>query len=113
MIGAVQFVCLIHSEVAENKKGVRTLAIPSLIHHYKQKKLTNVLHIENEWVPWPEASTALVNEFKTPGNIAMAFPNPFPTGVMGIYLPRVKTVNPSDYFKYLMHCSDGRFAKKI
>jgi len=60
---------------------------------------------------WPSIGTNPVNEFKTPGYVACAFPTLFLTGKADLRSHRLKAVTPSSYFKHLMHYEDDRFNK--
>ncbi|KAE8738449.1 hypothetical protein FOCC_FOCC016072 [Frankliniella occidentalis] len=60
---------------------------------------------------WPTIGKDAINEFKTPGYIAMAFPTLFPFGKADLRNPREHNITPKQYFKHLMNYQDGRFAK--
>ena len=60
---------------------------------------------------WPEIGSECINEFKTPGYIAMAFPTLFPYGKADLKHPREKHISPKKYFQHLLRYHDERFAK--
>ncbi|KAK3909608.1 ATP-dependent DNA helicase pfh1 [Frankliniella fusca] len=60
---------------------------------------------------WPEISPDCINEFKTPGYVAMAFPTLFPTGQADLRNPREFSISPKKYFQHLLRYHDDRFAK--
>lgn len=69
------------------------------------------LQNQNEHTAWPEIDGSPINEFQTIGYIARAFPTLYPTGIADLRTPRIKKVNPAEYFKHLMWYKDGRFAR--
>lgn len=76
--------------------------------------ITNPPHPDeqiNATLNWPAIDGVPVNEFKTAGYIACAFPTLFPYGLADLRDSRLVTVSPSDYFKHLMRYKDRRFAQ--
>ena len=61
---------------------------------------------------WPEANPVPVNEFRTEGYIAMAFPHLFPRGKAS-FLDNTREISLTfkEFYKNLMHYYDGRFSK--
>ena len=62
-------------------------------------------------VPWPPRGDTPVNEFNTEGYMSCAFPTLFPTGAGDFLAPRERVVTVGNYFKHLIRCDDGRFAR--
>ncbi|KAE8752107.1 hypothetical protein FOCC_FOCC001269 [Frankliniella occidentalis] len=72
-------------------------------HHHQEEQVSAVLD-------WPSGGSAPVDEFNTPGYVAMAFPTLFPTGAADLSIDRQYRVTPRQYFKHLLEYKDGRFA---
>ena len=62
-------------------------------------------------VSWPQVGDMPINEFRTEGYMARAFPTLFPTGAADFNAPRVRHVTIGYYFKHLLMYQDGRFAQ--
>ncbi|KAK3917404.1 ATP-dependent DNA helicase RRM3 [Frankliniella fusca] len=60
---------------------------------------------------WPELGCVPINEFKSDGYIAQAFPCLYPTGEGDLRSPRDIIIKPSTYFKHMIRYHDERFAK--
>ncbi|CAG8816966.1 1521_t:CDS:2, partial [Cetraspora pellucida] len=69
--------------------------------------------IQNEHRPiaWPHINDNPINEFRTPGYIACAFPMLYPTGCADLRSERIRDISPAAYFKHLLQYKDGRFAR--
>ncbi|XP_052129235.1 uncharacterized protein LOC113212961 [Frankliniella occidentalis] len=83
--------------------GIASSGVPLLQHHHQEEQVSAVLD-------WPSGGSAPVDEFNTPGYVAMAFPTLFPTGAADLSLDRQYRVTPRQYFKHLLEYKDGRFA---
>jgi ATP-dependent DNA helicase PIF1 len=60
---------------------------------------------------WPDIEGVPINEFKTAGYIARAFPTLYPYGRADFRSSRAIRVLPAEYFKHLLWYKDGRFAR--
>ena len=63
----------------------------------------------HEMLDWPAIGNNPVNEFRTVGYIACAFPCLFPTGAADLHSPRATRVTALQYFAHLLRYHDGRF----
>ena len=63
-------------------------------------------------INWPDVNNNQpINEYRTEGYIAKAFPTLFPTGAADLNAPRQQKVTAHEYFKHLILYHDDRFAK--
>ena len=67
----------------------------------------NRMQSERSPTEWPQIDNVPINEFQTPGYIAMAFPTLYPTGNADLRAIRPKEVNPAEYFRHLLKYKDG------
>jgi hypothetical protein len=75
------------------------------------KNTLNRMQTESPPVSWPEIDNCPINEFQTPGYIAMAFPTLYPTGQADLRAERIRDIKPAEYFKHLLRYKDGRFGR--
>ena len=61
--------------------------------------------------PWPTIDKVPISEFESPGYFTMAFPTLFPYGKGDFDSKAGQKVSLTDYIKYIMQYTDGRFAK--
>ena len=76
-----------------------------------QIQISNQDDLIKQKLKWPSMSTEPVNELRTPGYIACAYPTLFPFGTADLRDERIKEVKTADYFRHLLSYHDNRFAK--
>ncbi|CAG8503777.1 4193_t:CDS:2 [Paraglomus occultum] len=75
------------------------------------KSTLNRIQFENPPMTWPQIDNSPINEFQTPGYIAMAFPTLYPTGKADLHAEHIRDIKPAEYFKHLLRYKDGRFGQ--
>ncbi|RGB24564.1 hypothetical protein C1646_772915 [Rhizophagus diaphanus] len=70
--------------------------------------MLNHIQTENPPITWLQIDNSPINEFQTPGYIAMVFPMLYPTGKADLYTERIRDIKPAKYFKHLLKYKDGR-----
>ncbi|KAE8751259.1 hypothetical protein FOCC_FOCC002087 [Frankliniella occidentalis] len=95
---------ILEEEVEEDIGTIYETGVPMLGKPSEKSQLESILD-------WPTIDASPVNEFRTVGYIAQAFPKLFPWGLADLNSPREKKVTPINYFKHLMKYHDDRFAK--
>ena len=70
----------------------------------------NIEQVEH-CIEWPKMESKPVNEFKTVGYIAMAYPCLFPTGDADLNQCRKHKITPTNYFRHMIRYHYQRFAK--
>ncbi|RGB22274.1 hypothetical protein C1646_776370 [Rhizophagus diaphanus] len=81
---------------------------PSYCKDYAIKSTLNHIQTENPLITWPQIDNSPINEFQTPGYIAIAFPMLYPTGKADLHTERIRNIKLAKYFKYLLRYKDGR-----
>jgi ATP-dependent DNA helicase PIF1 len=69
------------------------------------------MQTDNTPIMWPSIDGNPINEFRTPGYIARAFPTLYPTGDADLRSEHIREIKPAEYFSHLLKYKDGRFAR--
>lgn len=63
---------------------------PSHFENFAFKSTLDRIQLENPSMIWPQIDHNPINEFQTPGYIAMAFPTLYPTGKADLRAERIR-----------------------
>lgn len=92
----------------DDTENVYTTNVPQMMPLNQNEEIERAI---NGPIDYPVIQDTPVDEFRTAGYIACAFPKLFPNGKADLRAARQKKISPVDYFKFLMNFGDRRFSK--